>query len=139
MGRSRQRNSDRAGKARCGKCAPKARRGPAPSTASELPTTAGVLRDLRRESISASTELPRLGPTQAVREMRDGIPVTSLRQIRAGLQRARVAAVVCTQILRAQAADYDTDVALTLRDCVARELFRQMLHITRLLAEAGVS
>ena len=139
MGRSRQRNYIRGGKVRRVTTDPKARGKPAPSKTSGRRTTAGVLRDLRRESRSASDELPRISPTQAVREMRDGIPATTLRHIRAGLQRARIAAIVCAQILRTQAADYDTDVALTLRDCVARELFRQMVHIARLLAEVGVS
>jgi hypothetical protein len=71
--------------------------------------------------------------------MRDGVPATTLRHIIAGLHRSRFAALVCAQILRAQAADYDIDVALTLRQCVSIELFRQVRHLNRLLAEAGAS
>ena len=69
--------------------------------------------------------------------MRHEIPVTALRHIRAGLQRARLAAIICAGILAAQAADHDIDVALTLRHCVSSELFRQIKRLNRLIVEAG--
>ena len=84
-----------------------------------------------------SQQLRELTPTQAIREMRDGVPSRALSRIRASLIFARSVANDCETILKKQAADLDLDVAVTLRSCVSDELSDQIKQIDRLLAEAS--
>lgn len=50
----------------------------------------------------------------ALREMPDGVPASALREIRRKLDIASAVAYVCAATLRAQTAEYDTEVALLL-------------------------
>jgi hypothetical protein len=116
MGSSRRRNSTRARAARSVKSVHKARRKPAPpKKPSQLRKAADVRPDVERirrtragaerfrlkprpspEAMAArlgkrthateAAESLRISPTQAVREMRDGVPATALRAIRTKLE-----------------------------------------------------
>lgn len=94
---------------------------------------AATLRALRRYK-SSSAENPVISPTQAVRRVRD-VPSTAsvLNHIRSSLKDARSAARICADILEAQAADLDNEVALTLRRNVCSALTSQIQHIRGLL------
>src|SRR5690242_4350288 len=104
----------------------------------KLRDVAAVLRGWRsvREDHRAQQFLA-LTPTEAIREMRDGVPSSALSRIRASLVFARSVANDCATILKRQAADLDLDVAVTLRSCVSDELSDQIKQIDRLLAEAS--
>jgi hypothetical protein len=117
---------------------PEARRKPVPPKPSKLHTAADALRDARH--VSSHTRLAeqfRVNPTQAVREMRNGVPATVLRQISRELEVAQAVVYLCAATLRGQAADSDIDVALSLQRCVGDELDRQIERIGELL-EGGV-
>lgn len=128
---------------------PKPRRKPATPKPSKLRTAADVLRDPEEQFRGKSRPSPEamaarlsrrklvtgLGTAavDALREVRDGVPATALRDIHRKLEIAGAVAYICAATLRAQAADYDTDVALCLQRCVGDELDRQMEQIDRLL------
>lgn len=137
MGSTRPRSSTRAGDARSAKSIRNPKRNTARIEDFDQRKAAATLRTLRRlVHKSRSNERPRISPTQAVREIRDGVPTAALNHLRSKLNNARSAARVCADILQAQAADLDGEVALTLERCVCSELAAQIRHINRLL-DAG--
>lgn len=76
-----------------------------------------------------------IAAVDALRETRDGVSATALREIRRKLDIASAVAYVCAATLRAQAADCDNEVALCLQRCVGDVLFEQIQHINRLLGD----
>ena len=109
MGSLRPRDSIRARKARSGK----------------------PLRGSRRQPVQPDLSKP--VTVDALPDAPDGVPATALREIHRKLDIASAVAYVCAATLRAQAADYDTEVALCLQRCVGDALFDQMQYINRLL------
>jgi hypothetical protein len=133
MGSSRKPKSTRARAARSVKSVPKPRRKPATPKSSGVRTAADARRVAERFRATGSAEQFRVSPTQAIREMRDGVPTTALEEIHHKLEIAGAVAYICAATLRAQAADYDTDIALCLQRCVGDEIDRQMGQIDGLL------
>ena len=150
MGPSRPRNSTRAGRARSVKSVPKPRRKPpAPPKRSKLGlgTTTNAPGEARAEAIlkaaratkpARAGDQPYISPTQAVREMRDGVPATELREIHDQLDVALSVVSLCAAVLQVQMADYDADVAASLKHCVGDILDTQMERITTLI-EGGAA
>src|SRR5690242_15283718 len=101
----------------------------------KLRDVAAALRHWRRAREDHRAR--QLTPTEAIREVRDGVPSSALSRIRASLIFARSVANDCVTILKRQAADLDLDVAVTLRSCVSDELSDQIKQIDRLLAESS--
>ena len=106
---------------------PNARRKPAPPKPSKLHKAADARPNAERIGGSRDAE------TQVVREMRDGVSITLLKEIHRKLEIAGAVTYICAATLRAQAADYDNDVALCLRRLVGDEIDRQMEQIDGLL------
>ena len=132
MGSSRTRNSTRVNRTRSAQESPKRRK------SAKLRTAADALRDLKHTRRSRSPEEYRLTPTQEVREMRDGVPTTALRQIQGKLEIIRGCATVVARALQEQNCELDEDAALVLRHHVTDALTDQMIAIG-LLAERGAS
>jgi hypothetical protein len=133
MDPSRPQISTRLGKARAARTVGKPRRQPIYTGEFDQRKAAATLRALRR-SIRKSplTEQRKTGSTKAGRKMRDRSPTTATNDIRSRLDHIRSAARICADILDAQAADLDWEVALTLR-CICGELAGQIRRISRLL------
>ena len=134
MGSSLKSKSTRARAARSAKSVPKPRRKPATQKSSKVGAAAGVIHAARLASRGAQfAEQLRISPTQAVREMRAGVPATALRQIRDHLEIAMSVAYVTGAALKDQGADVGREAALALQRCVGDELDRQIERINDLI------
>jgi hypothetical protein len=81
-----------------------------------------------------ATDSVRISPTQAVREMRDGVPTTELTLIRNELETATTVSQVCADALKATSTDETiAAIALVLERCVCGIVEQQMDRITSLL------
>ena len=134
MGPSPKAKSIRAPAARLVKSIPKIRRKPATQKPSEIGADAGAMYAAGGAPFA---EQLRVSPTQAVREMRAGVPATALRQIRDRLEIAMSIAYVTGAALKDQGADVDREAALALQRCVGDELDRQIVRIETLLGEVA--
>jgi hypothetical protein len=133
MGSSRKPKSTRARAARSVKSIPKSRHKPATPKPSRLRKAADMLRDARRIRVTKAAEQLRVSPTQAAREMRDGVPTTALRHIRSKLELIQSSAIVVAHALREQNVELDDDAADVLRRHVSDELQDQIEGIDSLL------
>ena len=168
MGSSRPRNDNRAGKAHSVKSVPKPARSPETAKRKERALREGIKRFLAADRLSrdavherpkptefrmgvdgprdvvrirgtkAAKQLP-ISPTQVVREMREGVPVTALREIHDQLDVALSVVSLCAAVLQVQMADYDADVAASLKHCVGDILDTQMERLTTLIEGGGAS
>lgn len=98
-----------------------------------LRTGADVLRDVERVRGTKAAKQLSISPTQVLREMRDGAPITELREIHDRLDVALSVVSLCAAVLQVQMADYDADVAASLKHCVGDILDTQMERITTLI------
>ena len=112
---------------------PKARRKPVPPKPSKFHTAADVRRDAVGFRATGSAEQFRVSPTQAVREMRDGVPATALRQIQDRLELIRATAIVVGHALKEQNCELDTDAARVLMRHVSDALTAEMIEIGLLI------
>jgi hypothetical protein len=85
------------------------------------------------EPARATDSQLQISPTQVLREIRDGVPVTELREIHDRLDVALSVVSLCAAVLQVQMADYDADVAAALKHCVGDILDTQMERITTLI------
>ena len=128
MGSSRHRgNSNSANAARSVQKSSKLRSKP-----TKLRTAADALRAIKSRR-PRPAKPPYISPTVAVREMRDGVPVTALRYIRKHLELIQSTTVVVANALREQNAGFDIDAADVLRSHVTDELQEQIEGINSLL------
>jgi hypothetical protein len=133
MGSSRPRNSTRL---RPMRSVHKPRRKPAPPKPSKLRKAAGALRDAERVRAAGAAEQFRVSPTQAVREMRDGVPATALRAIRRCLELIQSSVIVVSHALREQNCELDDDADRVLTRHVSDALMDQIESIDSLLGES---
>jgi hypothetical protein len=133
MGSSRnRRNSNSANGARSVQKSSKRR-----SKLTKPRTAADALRAIKHARSPQSAEPLQMNRTQAVREMRDGVPATALRYIRKKLALIQSTAIVVAHALREQRVGLDDDGADVLRRRVSDELQDQIEGIDSLLG--GVS
>jgi hypothetical protein len=76
----------------------------------------------------------RISPAQAVREMRDGVPATALRQVQARLMAINSTVIVVHYALSRQNVMVDDDAALVLQRHVSDPLFEQIQRLKRIIA-----
>ena len=112
---------------------------PSISRRTSAPERSSKLRAAVTEALSDASEsdLPRISPTQAVRELRDGVPATALRQIQAHLERICSTAIVVAHALRVQNVQVDDDATCVLRWHVRDPLFEQIARLKRIIAGGG--
>jgi hypothetical protein len=132
MGSSLKPKSTRARAARSVKSIHK-RHKPATPKPLKQRTAADVLRDAKRVGATKAAERLRVSPTQAVREMRDGVPATALRHIRRNLELIQSVAIVVAHALREQNVELDDDAADVLRRHVSDALQDQIEGMDSLL------
>jgi hypothetical protein len=84
---------------------------------------------------SQTAKQPYISPTQAVREMRAGVPATALCAIRSHLELINSTAIVVGHALSRQNNGLDGDAADVLRRYVSDKLFGQIVQINLLLGE----
>jgi|GEM_PF-3676404 len=80
-------------------------------------------------------ERPYVSPTHAIREIRAGVSITALHEIRARLGLINSTAIVVGYALKGQNCLLDGDAADVLKRHVSDPLFGQILNIDRLLGE----
>jgi hypothetical protein len=128
MGSSRTRNSNSANGARSVQKSSKRRSKP-----TKPRTAADALRAIKHARSPGAAEQLQINPTQAVREMRDGVPATALHYIRKRLELIQSTVIVVAHALREQNVELDDDAADVLRRHVSDELQEQIEGIDSLL------
>ena len=101
---------------------PKPLRKPGPPKPPKPRTAGDALRAIKHARSSQSAEPLQTSPTQAMREMRDGMSVTALRDIRKSLELIQSTAIVVAHALREQNIELDGDAADVLRRYVSDPL-----------------
>lgn len=139
MGPVRSPKSTRAQRGHSVNSSPKPRRKPTAPKPSKLRTAAEALRDFARALAPRAADPPHISPTQAVREMRDGVPTTTLQGVQAGLETVSALITVCADVLDARMVDAERDVAIVLQRCALDTLARQKERIESLLNEGTSS
>jgi hypothetical protein len=102
---------------------------------SRLRTAADAIRDDEHIRTSKTAKQPYISPTQAVREMREGVPATELRHIRNKLEVIQSSAIVVAYALIEQNAEVDDEAARVLRNHVSDALEDQIENIDSLLGD----
>ena len=136
MGTARKPKFNRAATAHSRKS--QSRRKPAPPRPTKLRTGShaeAILKATRAAEPARAPDQPYISPTQAVREMRDGVPATELREIRRQLDFALSCVIVVRHALIEQNVELDHDAARILRLYVGDELDSQIERISQLLGD----
>jgi hypothetical protein len=136
MGPTHKAKSTRAARGRSVNSSLKPRREPAAPKLSKLRTVADALRDFARAPAPRPADSPDISPTQAVREMRDGVPATELREIRRQLDLICSCVIVVRHALAEQNVVLDRDAALILQWHASDPLYVLGQRIDALLGNA---